>query len=187
MTLTLEKNALQKAVADLRFRTQAFIGGKFVDSISGKTFASENPATGKNITHIAACDEKDVDLAVKIARKTFDEGGWSRMPPANRKKILLNLADLIEKHDAELDALGLPGGRKAHRRLHQPRFARHACCFPLACRGHRQAIRTGLAHWAGTRRADNSGTNRRGRGGNSLEFPAADGGLEVGPGPGNRQ
>ncbi len=105
MTLTLEKNALQKAVADLRFRTQAFIGGKFVDSISGKTFASENPATGKNITHIAACDEKDVDLAVKIARKTFDEGGWSRMPPANRKKILLNLADLIEKHDAELALL----------------------------------------------------------------------------------
>jgi 4-(gamma-glutamylamino)butanal dehydrogenase len=105
MTLALEKNAIQKAVADLRFRTQAFIGGKYVDSVSGKTFVSDNPATGKLLANIASCNEKDVELAVQSARKTFDKGDWSRMSPANRKKILLKFADLIEKHDAELALL----------------------------------------------------------------------------------
>lgn len=105
MNLKLEKNAIQKAVAELRFRTQAFIGGKYVDSISGKTFASENPATGKVLTQIAECNEKDADRAVQTARKTFDKGHWSRMSPANRKKILFNFADLIEKNAGELALL----------------------------------------------------------------------------------
>ena len=105
MTLAMEKNAIQKAVAALKFRTQAFIAGKYVDAASGATFASDNPATGKNIASVASCDDKDVDLAVRAARKSFDDGGWSRAHPANRKKILLNLADLIEKHADELALL----------------------------------------------------------------------------------
>jgi gamma-glutamyl-gamma-aminobutyraldehyde dehydrogenase len=105
MTLSLEKNAIQKAVANLRFRTQAFIDGKFVDSLSGKTYDSENPGTGKVLTQIARCDEKDVDRAVVGGRKTFDQGHWSRMSPANRKKILFDFADLIEKHAGELALL----------------------------------------------------------------------------------
>jgi 4-(gamma-glutamylamino)butanal dehydrogenase len=105
MTLPLEKNAIQEAVSNLKIRTQAFIGGKYVDAISGKTFASENPATGKFLANIASCDEKDADLAIKTARKTFDKGDWSRMSPAGRKKILFDFADLIEKHAAELALL----------------------------------------------------------------------------------
>jgi gamma-glutamyl-gamma-aminobutyraldehyde dehydrogenase len=105
MTLTMEKAAVHKAAANLKFRTKAFIGGKYVDAISGKTYASENPATGKALANIAECDEKDVDVAVKNARETFDKGHWSRMSPANRKKILFNFADLIEKNDAELALL----------------------------------------------------------------------------------
>jgi 4-(gamma-glutamylamino)butanal dehydrogenase len=105
MTLAMEKNAIQKAAAGLKFRTRAFIGGKYVDSASGATFATKNPATGKNITHVASCDDKDVDLAVRAARKAFGEGNWPRTHPANRKKILLNLADLIEKHADELALL----------------------------------------------------------------------------------
>lgn len=105
MTLAMEKIAVQKAAADLKIRTQAFIGGKYVDAVSGKTYVSENPANGKVLANIAQCDAKDVDLAVASARKTFDKGDWSRMSPANRKKILFKLADLIEKHDAELALL----------------------------------------------------------------------------------
>jgi gamma-glutamyl-gamma-aminobutyraldehyde dehydrogenase len=74
-----------------------FIDGRFVSALSGKTFSSENPATGKSLANIAACDSEDVDRAVLSARKAFDKGIWSRRSPVERKKILLRMADLIEQ------------------------------------------------------------------------------------------
>ena len=59
-----EKNPYKAAAAKLRPRTEALIDGKFVKAASGKFFASENPATGKPIAHIAECDAIDVDRAV---------------------------------------------------------------------------------------------------------------------------
>ena len=47
MTLSLDPRSIKAAVAKLKFRTQAFIDGKFVKAQSGKTFTTENPATGK--------------------------------------------------------------------------------------------------------------------------------------------
>src|SRR5436305_2711237 len=41
------------------------IGGKWQDSVSGKTFAAINPATGETICQVAEGDKADVDLAVK--------------------------------------------------------------------------------------------------------------------------
>ena len=105
MQLTLEKKAIQKAVARLKFRTQAFIDGKFVKAQSGKTFTTENPATGQPLAQIAACDAPDVDRAVKAARKAFESGAWSRQKPADRKKVLLKFADLLETHAGELALL----------------------------------------------------------------------------------
>ena len=49
-----------------------FIGGKFVDSVSGKTFAAINPATGETICQVAEADKADVDLAVAAARKALE-------------------------------------------------------------------------------------------------------------------
>jgi len=105
MNFKLEKDAIQEAMAKLKFRTQAFIDGKFVDAQSGKTFTTENPATGRPIAQIAACDQADVDLAVKSARKAFESGVWSRMKPGDRKKVLLKWADLLEAHAGELALL----------------------------------------------------------------------------------
>ncbi|HJW21986.1 MAG TPA: aldehyde dehydrogenase [Candidatus Limnocylindrales bacterium] len=87
------------------FRTRAFIDGRFVDAASGETFATENPATGQVLTHVAAGGEADVDVAVAAARRSFDDGRWSRLAPANRKKILLDVADAIESHADELATL----------------------------------------------------------------------------------
>src|SRR6266487_4361453 len=56
-----------------------FIGGKWLDSVSGKTFPTINPATGKTICQVAEGDKADVDLAVKAARKAFESGPWSKM------------------------------------------------------------------------------------------------------------
>ena len=89
----------------LRFHSQAFIGGKFVDALSGRTFDSINPATGETLSAVAECDAADVDLAVAAARRAYDSGSWSRMAPGDRKVVLLKLADLIRANLAEMALL----------------------------------------------------------------------------------
>jgi len=90
------------AAAAMKFETRAFINGAYVDSRSGKTFNTVNPATGKTLAAVAECDKADVDLAVASARRSFESGSWSRRAPRERKKTLLKFADLIEKHLTEL-------------------------------------------------------------------------------------
>src|SRR5260370_20198988 len=82
-----------------------FIGGKWVDSVSGKTFSTTNPSTGETICQVAEGDKADIDLAVKAARKAFEEGPWPKMSGAERGRLLDKLADLVEQHKEELAAL----------------------------------------------------------------------------------
>jgi aldehyde dehydrogenase (NAD+) len=82
-----------------------FIGGKFVDSVSGKTFPAINPATGETICQVAEADKADVDLAVKAARKALESGPWPKMDAADRGRLLYKLADLVEQNAQELAAL----------------------------------------------------------------------------------
>jgi gamma-glutamyl-gamma-aminobutyraldehyde dehydrogenase len=105
MNLRLESKAIKAAVAKLKFRTQAFIDGKFVNAVSGQTYDSINPATGKPLAKIASCDGADVDKAVKAARRAFAKGAWAKRSPAERKQVLLNLANLLEKNLGELALL----------------------------------------------------------------------------------
>jgi aminomuconate-semialdehyde/2-hydroxymuconate-6-semialdehyde dehydrogenase len=72
-----------------------FIGGQFVEPIGGKYLDNIEPATGKPYSQVADSDAKDVDLAVAAAEKAFSE--WSKKPTAERSKILLRIADLIER------------------------------------------------------------------------------------------
>ncbi|KAF3970846.1 hypothetical protein CMV_005481 [Castanea mollissima] len=85
--------------------TQLLIGGQFVDAVSGKTFQTLDPRTGEVIANIAEGDAEDVNRAVAVARKAFDEGPWPRMTAYERQRVLLRFADLIEKHNDELAAL----------------------------------------------------------------------------------
>jgi gamma-glutamyl-gamma-aminobutyraldehyde dehydrogenase len=105
MNLTLQRPTIDAAVRQLQFRTQAFIDGQFVPALSGKTFPTENPATGATLAQVAACDRPDVDRAVMAARKAVDSGCWSKQPPHQRKRTLLKFADLLEAHAAELALL----------------------------------------------------------------------------------
>jgi 4-(gamma-glutamylamino)butanal dehydrogenase len=94
------------------YRTQAFIDGAFRDAHSGETFETLNPATGRPITTVAAGGAEDVDDAVRAARRSFDDGRWSRQAPADRKKVLLQFADALEAHADELATLdALEGGK----------------------------------------------------------------------------
>jgi phenylacetaldehyde dehydrogenase len=84
---------------------QMFINGKWVDSASGKTFPSYNPATGEVLARIAEGDREDIDRAVKAARAAFDKGPWRTMTPSERGRLIWKLADLIEKHAEEFAQL----------------------------------------------------------------------------------
>jgi aldehyde dehydrogenase (NAD+) len=86
-------------------QTKMLIDGKWVDSVSGKTFATVNPATGETIAHVADGQPADIDKAVKAARKAFEKGPWRKMNARERGRILYKLADLIEKNFNELAAL----------------------------------------------------------------------------------
>ncbi|MFM9841493.1 MAG: aldehyde dehydrogenase [Dongiaceae bacterium] len=105
MSAALSIDTWRDQAAKLSFRNQAFIGGKYVPAVSGKTFDNINPATGKSLTAVAACDKEDVDRAVAAARAAFEKGSWSRMAGGERKKILIKFADLIDSHTTELALL----------------------------------------------------------------------------------
>ncbi len=98
--------ALWQAKADtLSLRTQAFIDGKYRDAISGKTFDCISPIDGRSLGRIAECGADDIDLAVKAARRVFDNGIWSDSKPTHRKKVLIRFAQLLQDHGEELALL----------------------------------------------------------------------------------
>ncbi|KAL9443517.1 hypothetical protein AB3S75_016808 [Citrus x aurantiifolia] len=94
--------------------TKLFINGEFVDSVSGKTFETIDPRTGEAIARIAEGDKEDVDLAVKAARQAFDHGPWPRFSGAERRRIMLKFADLIEEHAEVLAVLEALDAGKLH-------------------------------------------------------------------------
>ncbi len=88
--------------ANMTLPTNAYIDGGFRPAASGKTFTTINPATGEALADIAACDAEDVNFAVEKAREAFDDGRWSKMPPSERKEILIRLSILLSRNAREL-------------------------------------------------------------------------------------
>lgn len=86
----------------LNLEGRAFINGQYCEATSGERFATLNPENGLPLAEIASCDEQDAQLAVTHARRAFQSGSWSRMAPADRKKIVITLADLVSQHAEEL-------------------------------------------------------------------------------------
>ena len=77
------------------------INGNWVDAVSGKTFPTYDPSTGEVLATIAEGDRADIDLAVKAARKAFDDGPWRKLTASERGRLIWKLADLIEAHADE--------------------------------------------------------------------------------------
>ncbi|HEX8805872.1 MAG TPA: aldehyde dehydrogenase family protein, partial [Candidatus Aquilonibacter sp.] len=93
-------------------QTKLLIDGKWVDAISGKTFATNNPATEDVIADVAQADADDAALAVKAARKALEEGPWGKIRAAERARIMNKFADLIRARQDEIVALeSLDGGK----------------------------------------------------------------------------
>ena len=84
-------------------KNKLFIGGKFVDSTEKKFFKTENPATGETLAELTEASGKDVDNAVKAARKAF--ASWSKLSGQERGRYLYRIARLIQERARELAVL----------------------------------------------------------------------------------
>ncbi|WP_174874064.1 aldehyde dehydrogenase [Vogesella oryzae] len=91
--------------SDIKIEGRAFIDGHYVDAADGRTFDCINPATGAKLASIAWAGEHEVELAVKAARRAFDNGGWADLAPLARGRILKRFAALIRQHGDELALL----------------------------------------------------------------------------------
>lgn len=116
-----------------------FIDGKWVPASNDEVLDSVNPSTGALLGRIALATPRDVDAAVASARKAF-EGPWSRFTPAERQKVLLRLAELIERDFDDLclmDALdmGQPVAFSAFMRNMLPDTYRFAAAQAVNIRG----------------------------------------------------
>lgn len=95
-----------RSIADtISFGGNSFIDGVARPAASGRTFATTNPATGKTLAQVAACDASDVDFAVAKAREAFEDGRWRHLAPGERKRVLVAFAKLIERNQHELAVL----------------------------------------------------------------------------------
>ncbi|WP_397379850.1 aldehyde dehydrogenase [Pseudomonas sp.] len=95
----------EQRAKDLKIEGRAFVHGEYRDAVSGATFECISPVDGRLLGLVASCDLADAELAVADARATFESGVWSRMAPAQRKRIMIRFADLLDQHTEELALL----------------------------------------------------------------------------------
>ncbi|WP_018126556.1 aldehyde dehydrogenase family protein [Balneola vulgaris] len=96
---------------DIKERYELFIDGKFQKPSKGIYFKSVNPANEEELTEFAEATQKDVDKAVKAARKAF-EGEWSNISAKSRSKYIYRIARMLQERAREFAiAESLDGGK----------------------------------------------------------------------------
>lgn len=81
------------------------LNGEWVESASGETFETVDPATGDVIGYIQRGNSADIDQAVMVARAAFESGPWPAMTPMERSQLLWRIADIMEANIDELAEL----------------------------------------------------------------------------------
>ena len=84
---------------------RAFINGERAWAKSGQRFEDFSPIDGRLLGQVARCDGADVDAAVAAARAAFEDRRWASQSPAQRKRVMIRFADLVQQHGAELALL----------------------------------------------------------------------------------
>ena len=92
---------LLRRAADLRLPAHHHIDGRDEPG-GGTSFPVVSPRDGRVLAHVADARPEEVDAAVAAARRAFDSGPWPRMAPADRGRILLRIADLLEQQRERL-------------------------------------------------------------------------------------
>src|SRR5437016_985804 len=101
-TTSVQSQLNQQVLQFLSKPKKILIDGKWVDAVSGKTFATLDPSTEEPLVQVAEGDKQDVDLAVKAARRAFENGPWRTMTASERGRAIWKLADLMEQHLEQL-------------------------------------------------------------------------------------
>lgn len=77
-----------------------FIGGQWMESVTGETFETVNPATGEIVREVTRSNSDDVQKAVSATRKAFD--GWRRTPAPARGEIVMKISRALEENKEKL-------------------------------------------------------------------------------------
>jgi acyl-CoA reductase-like NAD-dependent aldehyde dehydrogenase len=95
-------DALSAPARDFISRShRLLIGGEHLEAADGRTFATIDPATGREIAEVAQGGAEDVARAVAAAREAFASGPWGSMPASGRERLMHALADALEAHAEE--------------------------------------------------------------------------------------
>ncbi|MFI0774428.1 aldehyde dehydrogenase family protein [Streptomyces sp. NPDC021212] len=81
---------------------ELFIGGQWTAALDGQTREIRCPADGSLVAAVDEAGPKDVAVAVAAARDAFDRGPWPGTPAAERGRLLLRVADLLERDKTDL-------------------------------------------------------------------------------------
>ena len=100
-----ETTSWHARAAEIKIDGRAVIDGARVGAVSGQTFDKLSPIDGRSLGAVARCDGADVEAAVQAARAAFDDRRWAGKSPAQRKRILIKFADLVQQHGPELALL----------------------------------------------------------------------------------
>jgi phenylacetaldehyde dehydrogenase len=101
-----DQPAHSSALAEfLKRKPRLFVNGEWVEAHGKGRIAVMDPATERQIAEVADADATDVDRAVRAARAAFEGGPWAQMLPDEREQLMWRLADLMERHAAELAEL----------------------------------------------------------------------------------
>ena len=105
------------ATPDLGFTPKGlYIGGEWVEAVSGQTFESINPSNRDKLGEVPLAGEADVDRAVEAAKRAFP--GWAAMPITERAAILNEMADVIEENADHLALMDAVDGGSARSGMH---------------------------------------------------------------------
>jgi len=99
------------AVVDIADEYGLFIDGDFVESRSGRTFATTNPATEEHLADVAEGSKDDVDRAVAAARNAY-EGHWGALSGRERGKYMFRIARQIQERARQFAVLETIDGGK---------------------------------------------------------------------------
>lgn len=97
----LAHDDLLRRAKDLDLPDRHHIDGKDEPG-GGTTFTVVSPRDGQVLGEVADARTAEVDLAVAAARRAFDSGPWPRLAPADRGRILLRIAELLEERREQL-------------------------------------------------------------------------------------
>ncbi len=106
-----------------------YVNGRSMPGSSELPLTVFNPSTGGALCEFSPGSRKDLDHAAVDAQQAFADGRWRLLPPAEKTRILLRVADLIDTHTSELAELEMLDAGKLHRSAEQAEVPFAAECF----------------------------------------------------------